>query len=412
MINRMGANVSTTRPLRKVSILRSYYFLYFLAMGAFSFIQLHFRSLGLSGVQIGTLGALMPLIGLISQPIWGAVSDIKRSPNLVLRMTLLMTAIMASLASFAHSYYWLIPAMAALALSQNANVPLADSITLSVLPQSVTYGSIRLWGSLGYAAGVLLVGQILNWMGVRFAFPIYALFLFATFLTGLLLPQATRERSPSLRSGIKNLLVNPKISSFLIFYFVLSMTLAMNMTFFGIHLSELGANPGVIGVALVLATVFEVPVLFYSGQLIRRMGMRSFLCASGGLYILRWALLSIIHNPLLILATQLLHGFTFISTYVAGVSIMDEESPSELKSTAQALMGSLSFAGGSSAGTLVGGLLYDSVGAFGMYRVCALLAIGVTLGFYLFSRNSACWQTDRSAERSALCTSQIFPIKG
>jgi MFS family permease len=67
----------------------------------------------------------------------------------------------------------------------------------------------------------------------------------------------------------------------------------------------------------------------------------------------------------------------------AGVAYADEHAPSNLKSTAQALFGAMSFGFGSAVGGFVGGLLLDSVGSRGMYTVFGviiLLGLGLIEG--------------------------------
>ncbi len=73
--------------------------------------------------------------------------------------------------SLVHSYMWLLVIAALLAVMQSGIVPLSDSITLHYVQKAnERYGSIRLWGALGFATAVPIAGQIAQMFHLRFIF--------------------------------------------------------------------------------------------------------------------------------------------------------------------------------------------------------------------------------------------------
>ena len=69
------------------------YFWYFAGIGCFGpYIALYYRSLQLSGVQIGILAAILPLGVALLAPVWGALADSLSAHRLMLRGALVLGA--------------------------------------------------------------------------------------------------------------------------------------------------------------------------------------------------------------------------------------------------------------------------------------------------------------------------------
>src|SRR3989304_5693263 len=68
------------------------YFFYYMALGAFlPFINLYYRGLGLTGVQIGVLAALPALAASPAALAWGVLADVLHVHRGLFRAALLLT---------------------------------------------------------------------------------------------------------------------------------------------------------------------------------------------------------------------------------------------------------------------------------------------------------------------------------
>ena len=131
----------------------------------FLFINIYYKSHGLTGSQIGTLAALGPIVVLLTQPFWGVVSDSLRDKRIPL---LIMTAVCGAgyltlLKPEPFSRFVLVTVM--MSVFYGPVIPLLDSRTASFLgpeKQQTTYGGIRLWGSWGFLAGAVLKKELLD----------------------------------------------------------------------------------------------------------------------------------------------------------------------------------------------------------------------------------------------------------
>ena len=66
----------------------AYFFYYAATASLLPFIALYYAQVGLSAAQIGLLSGILPLVTLVSAPLWGALADAFRRPRLAHRLHL------------------------------------------------------------------------------------------------------------------------------------------------------------------------------------------------------------------------------------------------------------------------------------------------------------------------------------
>lgn len=134
---------------------------------------------------------------------------------------------------------------------------------------------------------------------------------------------------------------------------------------------RLGGTIGFSIVATVAGSLVEnygLKIAFWSAaSLFFRFNAYSLLIFSIAMTGLRFLLLAVVANPTIVLFVQLLNGFNYPLLTVAGVTYADEHAPQGFRATAQGVF-NVSVGGiGSAIGGFAGGLLFESVGAKGMY---------------------------------------------
>ena len=110
-----------------------------------------------------------------------------------------------------------------------------------------------------------------------------------------------------------------------------------------------------MGIALTIATLGELPILFFANRLLKRFGAYGLLVLGLIITGVRLLLYAGFNFPAGILIFQLLNGMTFPMVWVAGVSYADENAPEGMKATAQGLLGAMIFGIGAAAGGFLGG---------------------------------------------------------
>ena len=359
------------------------YFFYFAAMAALlPFLVVYYGQMGLSGRQVGALSALTPIMTLIAAPLWTALADAADRHRLLLLVTLGGTFILTFLTAWADSYPVLLASVGALAFFVAPVMPLIDDQVLTLLrKEKHRYGSLRLWGAVGWGVAALVAGLLVE-HGVRWAFVLSAVFLAALWLAAFGL---TSNRDAQIRGATS---IRPFITRSWIGFFLVSVAggvgLSVSTTFLYLYMADLGVRSSIIGASLTVATLSEVPLFFFASYLSRRYSAYTLLGFALLVFAVRLLLYGSIPAPWLLLGAQILHGPSFSLLWVAGVSYADTLAPKGLSATSQSLFSVAVMGWGGVVGSIVGGALYDGVGPAAMFRwtaagitACAFMVVWV-----------------------------------
>jgi PPP family 3-phenylpropionic acid transporter len=359
------------------------YFLYYAAAATLlPFLVIYYQDLGLTGTQIGFLAGLPPLLSLISAPAWGVVSDITKRHKLSLIIAMSGAIVLGLALGAVKAFVWLIPAVVMFAFFSAPIMPLVDSTTISLLGgRKQDYGQIRLWGAIGWGVAAPIVGWLIETRSVMWSFWGYAGLLGL----GLLIALGVPVRKPGedfSQAGVGVFLNSPRWLIFLSVAFCGGMALSMISNFLFIFLRGLGADEFSLGLTLTVATLSELPVLFFSNRLLQRWNAQRLIGTALAFFALRALAYSFIVVPWLALFIQLLHGPTFSLMWIAGVSYADQIAPAGLEATAQGLFSGVFLGIGTAAGAFLGGWYYEQVGLVSMFRIAALTSL-IGVGFLL-----------------------------
>jgi PPP family 3-phenylpropionic acid transporter len=355
----------------------AFYFLLYAGSASVSpFIVLYYQELGFSGVQIGLLTGITPLITLFCAPLWTGLADATHRHRLILSLALL--AGVAALVA-----YPLLQAFAAIltvAILLNVALapinPFADSATLFMLADKrELYGRIRLGGTLGYGLAAVVAGVLVQKYGLRFAFwECAVLFLLGLMVSQKLVYGQLKTEQPAAGRA-RTLLASPRWLLFLAAAFSGGVALAAMTTYFFPYMQELGASESTMGLALTVGTLSEIPVLFFGNRLLKRLGSYRLLMWALAITGLRLLLFAASQLPELVLLIQLLNGLTFPAMWMAGVAYAAEHAPAGLSTTAQGLFSAVVFGCGTALGGFAGGPLLETVGGRGLCLVFGLVVL-------------------------------------
>jgi PPP family 3-phenylpropionic acid transporter len=165
--------------------------------------------------------------------------------------------------------------------------------------------------------------------------------------------------------------------------FLIGATLSASIAFYSLFMISLGANLAWLGLASAIAAATEMPILFFSGRIFKRFGVRNSLMLACLLFALRWGTLAFVTTPAPGLLTNLVHGLTFGIFLTGGVAYVESRTPAGLHATAQGLFNAIFFGFGAALGALGGGILYDALGARGLFGATAITALSAVAFVYL-----------------------------
>ncbi|MFN2747590.1 MULTISPECIES: MFS transporter [Bacillus] len=381
----------------------SFYFLFFFGYGAFyPLLSVYLKdAVHLSGGQIGLIMSISPVVMIFIQPVWGLMSDLTRRPTALLTTALLLTALFTLLFSLSASYEVLIVAMIFLAACQSAVVPLSDSIALGFSEKSgVPYGSIRLWGALGFAGAVFFMGNLAETFHLALIFYTYVVFLILSAFFSARLPKENKAMNISLRAGIKELFKLKKYFLFLTAaFFMMGPTLAHNI-YFGIYIQEIGGTLAGVGIAFLIAAGSEAPFMKAASRLIQRFGIEKVLMFAILISSLRWIFYYAAPSLPLVYATCIVQGFSVGLFIPAALQYVRKIAPDHLGATAISLYTAVGNGLGNWFCTFMGGLIYERSSALYVYLffgILSTLSFLLIAGMYILSKKAAAVQSSVSS---------------
>jgi PPP family 3-phenylpropionic acid transporter len=266
--------------------------------------------------------------------------------------------------------------------------PLGDAITLQYIQgKNIKFSSIRLVGTISYAVMAALAGMMLA-DDVRRIFFINAAFLGAALIMIFFMPnipkeikteskaeentekQADKPKS-KLLNNLKTLFSNKMIVCIFASSFVFGITMTFYHSFVGIRLKEIGATNTQVGIALFISAASEIPVLLIINKVFGKIKPVHLLMMVGLIMGFRMVLMYIANDLYLLYAAQLLHGLTFMVHYYFCVVLLNEHSPSNMKSTVQSVHAMIRGGAASLLGNVGGGFLAQRMGFQNVYLLLA-----------------------------------------
>lgn len=357
-------------PGRPTLWIRAAYFAFYAGIACWGpYIILYYQRLGLTGTEIGILNAIAPLGMAFLSPVWGYFADSRSMHRLILRAALLTTAMVALLLTSASSFWQILPFIVVLTIFGTTASPLIDSYGVTLSAQAgLSFGQVRVWGSIGYTLVVWLIGYLMGGEVTRLFLFSYAAALLATCAATFGLPGRRQQPGKNRWQGAARMLRQPNMRIVLLTVFLLASSTNPIFSFFGIYIKALGGSTSLLGLTSAAAALSEFPIMLLGGVLVNRLGSRRMLVVALVMYCLRLLFYSIIPSATWVLPVQLLHGFSFGIYLMAAVTLVHELVGSDLAATAQGLLAS-AMAFGQMTGSITGGILLDRIGIFMIYRL-------------------------------------------
>ncbi len=356
------------------------YLFYYMALGAFfPFINLHYRRLGVTALEIGFLSALLVPIATIGSLLWSGIADASGRHRLIAISSMVLSIGAVFVLSCARGFPGIVLWASLLAFVSSPISPLVDSAAVWAAARSGSaFGTFRVWGTIGWAVSTLVVGNLIEGLSLRWAFHGYMVFMGLT-LVAAWAGEDVRpgRRGVGLRGELKIILRHRSFLVFLGSVFFLGMTFGAGNNFLSLFLDAIGASEGMIGLAWTVGALSEIPVLWWAGRLTQRLGSQGLVKLAFLTFGVRWVLLSLVPHPGWALALQALHGLSFGAFLVGGVGYTAEVTPPGLSTVALAIFNMTAFSVSSIAGSLLGGYVFDRLGGAGLFRI---LGIATWLG--------------------------------
>jgi PPP family 3-phenylpropionic acid transporter len=377
--------------------LSSISFSYWFGTAACAYFTVLLQKNGYSAAQAGAVNALNSVVTIAATPFWGMTADKFRSIRNVVLVTMcagipLWILVPLSLKVFLGPMALLFIVVPLGCFFRNPHPSLVDSYIVQRCGRDgLTYGNVRLWGSISYTIASLGFSFILPRRGVEFAYYAYGvlclpfLFLMWNFRDPDVSAAAGQRRALTFsQMKFGRLFKNYYFITFLIFALFVYLPNTTSNAFMPYLMESVGGESARYGLITGLKALLEGPSLFFMRALRKRCPLPILLLGAAAFYgaeALLYAGASSMTHIVLIQIFQGLAGGLLIGS---SANYLYTLSPPELTSTAQTMNGAIG-ATAAILGNLAGGALIAAVGIRRFYLLvsgtlfCALIFFAATL---------------------------------
>jgi PPP family 3-phenylpropionic acid transporter len=343
------------------------YIFYFGQLGVFvPYVGIYLDDKGLSSAQIGTLLALVALSRIIGPNMWAHYADKSGQVGEVLRFGCLLALLSFLSILIVNSFWGITLVFATMMMFWTAVLPQLEVITAHATESSKGgYGSVRLWGSVGFILATLIVGFLLDYFPSQIIVYASMLMLFGLFVSSLLVvsKHSAEQRTQNIEKSKSAPLASIWTLGFIVFLLgntLLQVSFGSFYNFFTLYMRQLEYTGMQTGLFIGLGVAAEVVVFIGAMRLIKQFGVKTLLVFSVFFTALRWAMLALFAQyTAIIIITQLVHALSFGLTHAASVYYLQQSFPKAFQSRAQALYVSIAFGIGGAVGSYLAGLLWE-----------------------------------------------------
>lgn len=358
------------------------FFFQFAAIGVFyTYLNIYYREAGLSGTQIGTINMFTALIGVAGAVGWGYLADRTGLSRLFIALGAGIALLIVQFIPLVSSFWAFLGLGGLASLANSAPSTLVDSTILSMLGERRNdYGRYRLGGTIGYILTTLTAGFVFDQTGLKLMFPAYGLMMILFAGVALLLPPSPAKVTGRQFHGLSGIIRRPSWILFTICVFLIWIASNASIMFLGVTLQAMGASQSLIGIAITIGAVVEIPFMLFSGYFLKRFGPVKLLITAMFLMIIRYALLGFMQAPSWAVAINVLNGPAYVFFWNSSVTYANKMAPPGLAGSVQGLLNStLSLAGVISA--LLTGWLFDVLGPNQIFLVMAFSCLAALILF-------------------------------
>jgi PPP family 3-phenylpropionic acid transporter len=357
-----------------------YYFAFWGVVGVYiPFMFVHFKQIGLTGTQIGLFATFMPLMMLTTAPIVANYADRWRMRTRVLAICIALLGISLALLGSTNEFWLLFPFMLFMAFVRSPIAGIGDGLVAKMaVTHGVNFGSMRLWGSFGFATIAAVSGIFWQQYGYQPMFLVACIGFCAMAALALLLDE--EAAAPQQKGSWKPLLQDPALRTIMITAFLMAGSLAMSGTFEGIMMDYLGGGGIFIGLLLGFTGISEIPLMRNAPRLADRFGAERTFMIGCLIIALAHVAYAIAWSPIILLGGAMIRGAGFGLSFVMMVTIVARRSPPGMAASSQSVVSAAGWGLAPLIGIPISGALYDMTGGPQIvFWVCVVMAIAAAL---------------------------------
>ncbi|MEN9772897.1 MAG: hypothetical protein RJA58_1540 [Pseudomonadota bacterium] len=372
------------KPTSRISLFFGAYFAY---VGLFApYLSLWLNGRGFSPSEIGVLISPLQWSRVIGPPTWGWMADHAEGRHGVARL-IQISAVLAVLSSllllFELGFWGIFLVLSLMSFFLSGQVPIAESMAMQATKGNLRqYGTMRIWGSLGFIAAVMAAGPWFDWVGIGWLPVTLSLSLFIVMVVTFKLPhREVHDLSPA-PARVRDMLREKRIQHFLVASFLMLLAHAPLYTLFSLWLFEQGFSRTEIGVLWALGVVAEIAMFRVQHKVFERFSVGQCWSVAYVVTAIRFLMIAFSGGSVVVIVlAQLLHAVTFGLHHSASMSLIRDWFPAQAQARGQAFYTMAAYGFGGSLGGIASGWIWEAVSpesSFVFSAIAAVAGFGVT----------------------------------
>ncbi|MCL2093941.1 MAG: MFS transporter [Treponema sp.] len=393
-----GTQNPPERSYLRLSIMQ---FFFWFAAATGTYLTIFLIRQGFEPNQIGVIVATNSAVVIIAGPFWGTIADKLRSIRKVFLLCITISIVLWTVVPASSridlgpiNFPWgtfgplalmflIIPISAFFRMPAHS---LMDAFTVQNCHLGgISYGHVRLWGSVGWTVMCMILSYLLPRFGVEMAFYMYGVAFIPLYLLmwnakGVDVAKASKEKRTFKSMGFGRLFKSYYFVTYLFFAMMMHMPVVVSMTYLPFLVQSVDGNLEMIGLVAGYKALLEIPTLLLMRPLREKFPLPVAIGTAAVLYIIEALFYTRVTHFYQIIALQTLHGLGGGFMIGAATNYIYTMAPEGLNSTAHTLLGAVNSTSGI-IGSLVGGVLIMAVGISRSYM---LIAITITFALVYF----------------------------
>ncbi|MBQ1341634.1 MAG: MFS transporter [Erysipelotrichaceae bacterium] len=370
---------------KQIILFFAYYFMHFFAQAiSYALLITFLTTLGYTATQRSLFFVADALFGMIFQVILGYLCDRhqKIKPYLYL---LLLIYVIGTYALYRTTemnflvHMFLVPLVGSML---RLSASLSDSLTIETSEETRdNYGVIRLFGSIGWAVGSPVAAWIVAKWGYPMLGPSFIIFmaLCVASILGIKDVKKVSSSDPVTMSDVQSLLRNP---SYMLTVIILFLLFVVDMTQSYSVIDKiwyLNGSEKDVGNYWLMAAMLELPLFFYGGRVMQKIGSFKTIIIAGFFYGLRYVIYGLANSILFMFVGGALQGVTYPLLMVASKIMVDEKTPENMRTSGQQVANAVYNSGSALVSPILVGLMEDNIGINNSLFVIAAMALITTV---------------------------------
>lgn len=316
-------------------LFRTLYFFLFFGLSTIAGMLIPFlQHKGFNPIETGTLISLYTVSGMVGQFIVGYFCDKFKTIKKIFFPSILLIMISTTVSIVFNAKILFYLSFLVMGFCYSILTNLSDSWVMENEENIKSrYGSLRAFGSIGWAFGVLISGFIISKFGYYVINIMYIFSLSIAFIISFKLKDTVKNCNGAI--NFKELFINKQYILTIVILLIISISFRSYCQIVPYVIESRGGNTSSLGIFSFISSVSEIIMLVLCGKIMRKFSPDKLLMVVPVAMLVQVGVLYLATDMMIIYLSGILQIFTYPIILMVGRIMIDRVSPSNLKTSSQ-----------------------------------------------------------------------------